>query len=95
MQTLEHVGFLDVYLNDPGIVCKFTHEVRGHMGTFGCFYCTEQELMDFVLFRSAVLCSCGRFDSELEYVAVEVSYGEFTWHLRYDLKHVRFDYGSD
>jgi hypothetical protein len=94
-QLLEHVGFLNVFTKDPGIVFSFEHATRGPLGVFGCYLCTEQEMFDFSLFRAAILCGCGRMDSILGDVTVAVEYEQETYRLIYDDNERKFGYGSE
>lgn len=89
----EHVGFLGVFLEDPGIRFSFyLDDVL--IGVFGCYWCTEQELEDFVLLRAAVLMGCGRFDSRLQHVRVVVE-AEKSWTYEYRHAELKFCLKND
>jgi hypothetical protein len=89
--VLEHVGFLNVFLTDPDITIQFWDEEDRDFGLYGCYSCSEQELMDFVLFRAAGVCGCGRFDSRLERITACVTSGGKRWVLNYRYDRMKFE----
>jgi hypothetical protein len=89
-KVLEHVGFLNVFLTDPEIIVELVDDEDHDLGMFGCCCCSEKELMEFVLFRAAIQCGCGRFDSQLEQVTAVVRGLGQEWILNY--KHEKLKY---
>jgi hypothetical protein len=91
---VEHVGFCNVFVQNPGVEFRFFKD-GAELGVFGCYWCNEQEMFDFVLFRAAQLLGCGRFDTQLEYVTATVTSNDGRWHLHYDKNNWRYIYDNE
>lgn len=89
-RALEHIGFIGVYLVNPAFVVTVTAEA-GLLGTYGFNCCSEQELCDFVQFRSALLLKRGRFDRQLAELQVTVVGSGRTWYMRYNENEFNFE----